>query len=297
MIRKLINNFLEKAKAEENMLEAVCLCDKNGVVFKEQYIARLTRNIYSHSKSFTALMVGIAIDEGKLTLDTRLADVFKDEIDEETYQKLYDIQLKHLLAMRSGLGGPWLMQSQREEGQGYPDYLKFLFSKELVAKPGEQFVYSNGDTYLCSRMVSKVYDRNYRDLCYEKIFLPMEMGFVEWGVDPLGYCIGASAMHLNVENMNKLGLLYINDGVYKGKRIVSKEWIDTIYASNNPESNYAFQHWTFGPDVKCLFASGMYGQNTYIFREHGVAFSYQRPEDTRGDRLNQMFKEEVVDKL
>lgn len=189
------------------------------------------------------------------------------------------------------------MQFQRDEGQGYPDYLKFLFSKELVVKPGEQFVYSNGDTYLCSRMVSKVYDRNYRDLCYEKIFLPMEMGFVEWGVDPLGYCIAASAMHLNVENMNKLGLLYINDGVYKGKRIVSKEWIDTIYASNNPECNYAFQHWTFGPDVKCLYASGMYGQNTYIFREHGVAFSYQRPDDVKGDRLNQMFKEEVIDKL
>ena len=50
---------------------------------KEQYFPSTARNIYSHSKSFTSLMVGIAIDENMLSLDTRLVDVFKDELDKE----------------------------------------------------------------------------------------------------------------------------------------------------------------------------------------------------------------------
>lgn len=297
-MRQLIDNFLLKAKElGPNVFEAVCISDKDGIIFKQQYIPRLTRNIYSHSKSFTSLMVGIALDEGKLTLDTRLVDVFKDEIDKKTYDKLFEIRLKHLLSMRSGFEGPWLMQHQREQGVGYPDYFKFLMSKDLIHKPGEKFLYSNGDTYLCARMVEKVYNRNFRDLCYEKMFLPMGMGFVEWGVDPLGHCIAASAMQLNIENMNKLGILILNNGVYQGKRIISENYINTIYSSFPNESNYAYQFWMVENSNKCLFASGMYGQNTYIFKDYGIAFSYQRPDDDLHDRIFQIFVEEIINKL
>lgn len=297
-MRQLINNFLLKAKElGPNVFEAVCISDKDGIIFKEQYIPRLTRNIYSHSKSFTSLMVGIALDEGKLTLDTRLVDVFKDEIDEETYNRLFKITLKHLLSMRSGLGGPWLMTCDRQSGIGYPNYLKFLLSKELLNEPGEKFLYSNGDTYLCARMVEKVYSRDFRDLCYEKIFVPMEIGFNDWGVDPLGHCIAASSLQLNIENMNKLGILFLNKGMYKDKRIVSEKWIDDVYSSFINNGDYSLQFWRVGNDNKCLFASGMYGQNTYIFKDYGIAFSYQRPDDDLHDKVFEIFKKEVADKI
>ena len=101
-MEKLIYNFKARIEKEHNLVEALCLSSSEGVIFTEQYIPRNTRNIYSHSKSFTSLMVGIAIDEGKITLDTRLVDVFKDELDKETYDRLYEITLKHLLTMSSG---------------------------------------------------------------------------------------------------------------------------------------------------------------------------------------------------
>ena len=90
-MEQLFINFREKVKQHHNLVESMCLSNSDGVIWSEQYIPRNNRNIYSHSKSFTSLMVGIAIDEGMLTLDTRLSDVFKDEMTEEEYNKLMEL--------------------------------------------------------------------------------------------------------------------------------------------------------------------------------------------------------------
>ena len=101
-MEKLFENLRKRIDNEHNLVEALCLSNSEGVIWKEQYIPSTARNIYSHSKSFTSLMVGIAIDEGMITLDTRLVDVFKDEIEQVTYDKLHEIKVKDLLMMSSG---------------------------------------------------------------------------------------------------------------------------------------------------------------------------------------------------
>ena len=225
-MEQLFLNFKKRIEEHHNLIESICLSNKDGVIWSKQYIPRNNRNIYSHSKSFTSLMVGIAIDEGMLTFDTRLSDVFKSEMTEEEYNKFYKITVKDLLKMSSGFDKQFLMSGERQRGIGYPDYLKFLFSQELLEEPGTKFCYSNGDTYLLARMVSKVYNRNFVQLCYEKIFTPLEIGLPIWGCDPMGYCIAASELCLNVVDMNRLGILFLNGGVYKGKRIVSEEYVN-----------------------------------------------------------------------
>ena len=61
-MEQLFLKFKERLEKEHNLVESVCLSDKNGIIWKEQYIPRTVRNIYSHSKSFTSLMVGIAFN-------------------------------------------------------------------------------------------------------------------------------------------------------------------------------------------------------------------------------------------
>ena len=92
-MKQLIENFIKRIEEKGDLVESVCYSNSEGIIFSKHYQARLTRNIYSHSKSFSATMVGIAIDEGMLTFDTRFVDVFKDEIDEETYKRLYNIKV------------------------------------------------------------------------------------------------------------------------------------------------------------------------------------------------------------
>ena len=298
-MEQLFLNLKERLAKEHNLVEAICLSNKDGVIFKEQFIPRNYRNIYSHSKSFTSLMVGIAIDEGKITYDTRLVDVFKDEIDEETYNRLYKITVKHLLNMSSGFNKPLLFGNQRRVGQGYPDCFKFMLSQELEYEPGEKFFYSNGDTYLLGRIVSKVYNEPFLKLCCDKIFLPLEIGIPTWGVDQNGYCICASELYLNIEEMNKLGILFLNEGVYKGKRIVSKEYVEMCskeQIKTDGWGHYSNQFW-MTPEGNGYRADGAYGQITFIWPHLNLTFSVQRLEDTRLDEFLKLLKEEVLNKL
>ena len=299
-MEQLFINFREKVKQHHNLVESICLSNSSGLIWCEQYTPSNRRNIYSHSKSFTSLMVGIAIDEGMLTLDTRLSDVFKDEMSKEEYQKLYKIKVKHLLNMSSGFDQPCLFTDQRISGQGYPDYLKFMFSLEVKVEPGSKFFYSNGDTYLLSRIVSKVYNRNFTQLCYEKIFKPLEIGLPMWGVDPMGYCIAASELCLSVIDMNKLGILFKNNGVYKGKRIISEEYVKMCsspqISTNGGWGDYSFQFWMV-PECNAYRADGAYGQLTIIFKNHDYILSFQRPEDDKLNIVLDILREEVFNKI
>lgn len=295
----LVMNFKSRVEKEHNLIEAICISNSEGIILSEHYMPRTVRNIYSHSKSFTSLMVGIALDEGKLTLDTRLMDIFKDEVDEETYSRLFEIKVQDLLNMSSGFGEAYLMGFQRVKGEGYPDYLKYLFSRELKYKPGSKFCYSNGDTYLLARIVAKVYDKNFTQLCYEKIFLPLEIGLPMWGVDPNGYCIGASELCLSVEDMNKLGILFINKGVYKGKRIVSEEYVDMCskgQIKTDGWGDYSNQFWMI-PEGNGYRADGAYGQLTLIWPKYDLILSIQRPEDNRLEEVLKILKEELLSKI
>lgn len=300
-MEKLFLNFKKRIEEYPNLVESMCLSNKDGLLWIEQYIPRTVRNIYSHSKSFTSLMVGISIDEGKLSLNTRLVDVFKDIIDNVIYQRLYDITVKDLLTMSSGFDGDFLFTNQRNQGLGYPDYLSYMLSQELRVKPGTKFHYSNGDTYLLSRIIEKVYNKRFIHLCYEKIFKPLEIGFPMWGCDPLGYPIAASELCLNVEQMNKLGILFLNDGVYNGKRIISKEYIEMcsksqIKTPSNYWGDYSFQFWMV-PEIDGYRADGAYGQLTIIMPKQGYALSFQRPEDDKLSIVIDILNEEVFNKL
>lgn len=300
-MRTLVENFIKRVEQENNLVESICYSNSDGIILTRNYIPRLTRNIYSHSKSFTSTMVGIAIDEGMISLDTRLVDVFKDEIDEKTYERLYDITVRNLLTMSSGFEGVFLMTNERKTGVGYPDYLKFLLSQELKVKPGTKFCYSNGDTYLLARIVQKVYNRDFRDLCHEKIFVPLEIGFPGWEVCPLGYCLAATSLHLNVEDMNKLGILYLNKGVYKGKRIISEKYIEMatkqqIVDPNTTWGNYGYQWWMV-PQGDGYRADGMFGQITIVWPKYNAVLSFQRPDDERMPELWKILDEEILSKL
>ena len=300
-MEQLFLNFVKRIEEHKNIIESVCYSTSEGVKWSKQFFPLANRNIYSHSKSFTSLMVGIAIDEKMLTLDTHLVEVFKDEISEEIYNKLFKIKVRHLLTMSSGFDEGYLMGYNRHQGQGYPDYLKFMFNLELKCEPGSKFCYSNGDTYLLSRIIEKVYKKSFYQLCYEKIFLPLEMGLPIWGCDPNGYSIAASDLHLNVIDMNKLGILFLNKGVYKGKRIVSEEYVNMcvnpqIKTQENYWGDYSFQFWMI-PEGNGYRADGAYGQMTLIWPQYDIAFSFQRPEDDRLTMFMDILREEVLSKL
>ena len=94
--------FHRYASSHNLPLEAISVGDENKVLCEMHYAANAPRNIYSHTKSFTVTAVGLAMEEGKLSLEDHVAEVFKDKLPSNPDPNLEKIQLKHLLCMSSG---------------------------------------------------------------------------------------------------------------------------------------------------------------------------------------------------
>lgn len=86
--------------------------------------------------------------------------------------------------------------------------------------------YSDGAFYLISRVVTKKTGRILDEFLWRELFLPLGFQEAAWSKCPKGYPIGGSGLYIRAEDMVKLGALYLNGGIYNGKRILSKEWTD-----------------------------------------------------------------------
>lgn len=287
MREKALLDFVTRVQAEKMGVEAVAVADGEKLLFEHHFIPRAARLIYSHTKSFTSTAVGFAIAEGKLALTDRPADFFPEGIPEDVDEGWKNVTLRDCLMMSSGVGKALLTGTGRYKGEGCPDYMKYIFSHPLLYKPGERHVYNNGDTYLCGRMVEKAVGKTMCAYLYEKMFEKMEIGFPAWEMDPDGHAFGASGMYLKIDNMIKLGQLYLANGVWKGEQLLDPEWVKQAgakqidlgdEAEDNWRCGYGYQFWKLGyPGA--FRADGAYGQITAILPEKGLTVSIQCPED------------------
>ena len=192
------------------------------------YAANAPRNIYSHTKSFTVTAVGLAIEEGKLSLEDHVAEVFKDKLPSNPDPNLEKIQLKHLLCMSSGFGKALLMNADRRPGVGAPDYEKYMMAQPVPVEPGSAFCYSSADSILAAHMVERAVGKRMGEYLYEKVFQPLDMGWPLWEHDPQGHPNGGGGMYLTCTEMMKLGQLYLAEGNWKGEQIVSRDWVQEV---------------------------------------------------------------------
>ncbi|MFQ7124355.1 MAG: serine hydrolase [Eisenbergiella sp.] len=221
--------FHRYASSHNLPLEAISVGDENKVLCEMHYAANAPRNIYSHTKSFTVTAVGLAMEEGKLSLEDHVAEVFKDKLPSNPDPNLEKIQLKHLLCMSSGFGKALLMNADRRPGVGAPDYEKYMMAQPVPVEPGSAFCYSSADSILAAHMVERAVGKRMGEYLYEKVFQPLDMGWPLWEHDPQGHPNGGGGMYLTCTEMMKLGQLYLAEGNWKGEQIVSRDWVQEVY--------------------------------------------------------------------
>lgn len=307
MIEKILQKFVEEARETGLPLEAIAVGDESKVIFEHHFVPDRPRNIYSHTKSFMSTAAGIAIAEGKLSLEDRPADFFEDKLPSNPSPRLLSIRLKDLLTMSSGFGKGLLMGADRRAGTGMPDYVSYLFSQEVIEEPRTRFHYSTGDSILAGRMVEEAAGMRLSEYLYRRIFAPMEMGFPIWENDPMGHPIGGGGMFLKLTDMMKLGQLYLAGGVWKGQRLVEESWIreatkEQIKTDQDPQNpdiwrcGYGYQFW-LSPYPDSYRADGAFGQITTVLPRAGLVVSIQCPETGDFERVKQALHESVLDKL
>lgn len=297
---KLFENFLKVKEEKDLKIEAIAIADGEKILCEKHYVYDYPRNIYSHTKSYMATAVGMAIDDGLLSLNTKLAELFPESVPENADERLFTITLRNLLTMSSGFGKPYLMGAGRRRGEGFPDYMKYMLSRPILETPGSRFEYSTADSILAGRMVEKVTGKQLESYLYERLFEKLGQGFPLWENDPQGHPIGGGGMAMTLSDMLKIGQLYLNDGVWQGERLISSDWVKqatSFQISTEPNGDnvwrcgYGYQFW-ISPYPGSYRADGAYGQITTVLPENGLVVSVQCPEDGHfPDVMNAMHTE------
>lgn len=120
-MEKQFYNFVKEVYDKQLGVEGIAIADGEKILMEHHFTPDQARNIYSHTKSYMSTAVGLAIADGKLSLDDRLAEFFPEAVPENAQPELFEIRLRHLLMMSSGFHEPYLMGANRRAGVGAPD--------------------------------------------------------------------------------------------------------------------------------------------------------------------------------
>ena len=231
-------------------------------------------NAFSATKSIISLLIGIAIDEGKIkSVDQKVIDFFPEFA--EGYGK--NLTIKDLLTMSSGLnwdesyGSPFSKTTQAYYGSNLK---KLILDLKVTEKPGREFKYLSGNSQLLAFILEKATGKHLADYASEKLWQPLGAEHdALWYLDKKdgmekSYCCFSS----NARDFARIGQMVLDSGKYNGKQIVSYSYLsqalarDTFLIDENKQvvNYYGYQWWIVDyKGMKIPFARGILGQ--YIF--------------------------------
>ena len=278
--RHAVNEFFshfEPWKDEIHAIEILC----GGVpvlrIAPAPYSCSDKREIYSLSKSFCSTAVGFLVDEGRLSLDARLVDLFPDDVPEHPQENLLKMKVRHILSMNSGHGGcamPGMIRAENE--------IRSFMEQPIPYEPGTHFAYNTGATLMLSHIVEKLSGMKLLDFLTWKLFMPLGISDVRWNRTPDGANEGGCGIHVSVDDIAKLGLLYLRGGVWNGQRLLSEAWVKEATtpisdnsANGSPDwcAGYGFQFWINAREG--FRGDGAYGQLCVVLPERDMVVAVQ----------------------
>lgn len=306
-LEKIFKDFIHFAQCNELKIEGIAIADTDRVILEHRFTPDQERNIYSHTKSYMSMAAGIAIEEGKLSLSDKLADLFPQYVPENADPRLLEITMENLLTMTSGFHRAYLMGADRRAGIGFPDYMEYMMTRPILRNPGEEFCYSTADSILAGRMIEQATGQRLGEYLYRHVFSRLDQGWPQWENDPQGHPIGGGSMFMRLTEMMKLGQVFLANGKWKHERIISSEWVKaatTKHVETNTESQeqnewtcgYGYQFW-MSPYPGAYRADGAYGQISTVLPESGLVVAVQCPEWGDFNKVRKGLHEELLNRI
>lgn len=253
----------------------------DGKIIAERYAEGFDRDSkligWSMTKSITNALVGILVKDGKLHLDQPAPVKGWDEDDHQ------NITLNDLMHASSGLD--WVEDYSSPSGATNmlfksKDMGVYAATAKVKHKPGEVFYYSSGTTNIISRIIREtVGDEGYYKFAYERLLYKIGMYNTILETDAGGTFVGSSYSYGPARDWARFGLLFLNDGVWNGERILPEGWVKytTTPAKGANRGQYGAQWWLNAgapgnpsdrtyPDAPTdlFWADGYEGQNVFV---------------------------------
>ena len=202
--------------------------------------------IRSITKSVTGTLIGMAIDDGLLSLDSALGEVIPDLIPANADQLTPTITVENLLTMTSGWA--WDIHADYPSLIAADDYTQLTLGLPVAYEPGSFYAYNTGGSHLLSVIVEAVTGERTIQFADKRLFGPIGIDRPRWQRSPEGPVCGGFGLELTARDLARFGLLALRSGQWDGEQLVSPDWFAaaTTYKSSGDSTGYAaygYQWW------------------------------------------------------
>lgn len=290
-----ILSFVEAADSDIDSLHSFMLL-RHGHVIAEgwwsPYDPESPHMLYSLSKSFTSTAVGLAVADGKLSVDDEVQKFFPESAPSEPSYTLRAMRVSDLLRMSTG------HQTEPPRPADQP-WTKAFLTHPVPFKPGTHFLYNTSATYMLSAIVQKATGQTLLDYLQPRLFEPLGIENPTWEMSPEGIATGGYGLSVRTEDIARFGQLYLQKGKWQGRQLLPEAWVEVATArqtsnGSNPDSDwdqgYGYQFWRCRHGV--YRGDGAFGQYCIVFPEQDAVIAI-----TSGVRNMQTVLDMIWDKL
>lgn len=237
-VQKLID--MRQENVSTSQIHSVLIA-RHGKLVLEEYFHGFDRDTphdtRSASKSWTNVLIGAAMQAGvPIRLDTPVYETMLGAVPPDLDPRKKAMTLEHLISMTAGFdcddsgdrpGDEDVMQEQTAE----PDWYRFSLNVPMAWQSGEKIVYCSMKPNLAAGMLEKIAGEPLPEMFYRLVAKPMRMGKYHLFLQPTGQAYGGGGHHFTTRDFMKLTQLFLNDGQWEGRQIVSREWARTSGAA------------------------------------------------------------------
>jgi len=239
-------------------------------------------SMQSVSKTVSSITVGIAVTRGdfKAGLDTPLLEYFNVAKVKNLDERKRRITLRHVLTMTTGLD--WNEEVAYDDPkndadlmEATDDWVQYVIDRPMANEPGKVFNYSSGVSELLAYIFEKETGQDIEEYAQAHLFGPLGMDHF-WKRSPLGVVDTEGGLFLRTTDLAKVGYLYLSDGMWDGKQIVSKDWVKQSqgpFIEAEEGFKYGYKWWllprTDRPGYVSM-ARGFGGQRLMIFPDENM---------------------------
>ena len=261
-----------------------------GQIIHERYapgVDMTTRTrTWSAAKSIAVTLIGMLVDEGKMLLDEPLGFEWLPRAGSPETDPRNAITLRHVLNMSSGLDTIDNEGLEYATGSGLSYWagsssVQGALRQALIREPGTNWDYENYDTLLAVRKMKEVLgdEQTYREFPRRALLDKIGMRNTLVSTDRFGDFILSSQVYTNARDLARFGMLYLQNGIWNGERLISQDWIDFVRtpapATAGRGSQYGGQWWLVPEDRNdvpkdAYSASGNRGQFAVVVPSHDL---------------------------
>ena len=241
---------------------------RSGHILLEAYFypydGKTPHSTSSVTKSITTTLIGITVDQGKLSLDDRMVSFFPEYTLANLDARKKAITIRDLASMSAGMECSGLPNELTvRDMEASPDWVQFALDRPMADEPGKKWNYCGLWMHLLSAILEKATGMPAQEFARLNLFEPLGIQAGTWPADPQGVNMGAGNLRLLPTDMAKLGLLWLQRGKWDGRQIVSSGWVQqsVVRRFQAGDDSYGYGWWIgdglAGPSYDAVGAGGM----------------------------------------